>query len=453
MRSAGQHGFARRDKLECRRADRGTSVRFAALTCTLTMLAQRFHPTRCPAKTAAHLFNMYYTVVALMAVGLAQGHVIPAAHIASQYHAQDELGQYSYGYSGGPSAKHEVKTADGVTRGAYSYVDGNGLVQSASYVSDPLNGFRVAATNLPAAPAAAPALVPAAPALIPAAPALIPAAPALVAAAPAVVAAAPAAIAAAPAAPAPVVEANVESDDTAVVESAAPAEPEMNEQAEADSTPAETPAEPAAPVAAPESPMPVNDTPEVAQAKIAHNIAVEETKARDAATAARDAALAAAVPVASLHAPIAIGAAPAHIAVAHAPVAVAHSAIAVGPAPVAVAHAPVAVAAAPAIVGHVASQYHAQDELGQYTYGYAGGPSAKHETKTYDGITQGGYSYVDANGLVQSAAYVSDPVNGFRVAATNLPVQPEPAYIPDSPEVAEAKSKLFQAQAEHIAKL
>lgn len=35
-----------------------------------------------------------------------------------------------------------------------------------------------------------------------------------------------------------------------------------------------------------------------------------------------------------------------------------------------------------------------------------------------------GYSYVDGNGLVQSAAYVSDPVNGFRVAATNLPVGP-----------------------------
>uniref|UniRef100_UPI001A92F640 chitin-binding domain-containing protein n=1 Tax=Acinetobacter pittii TaxID=48296 RepID=UPI001A92F640 len=75
------------------------------------------------------------------------------------------------------------------------------------------------------------------------------------------------------------------------------------------------------------------------------------------------------------------------------------------------------------------------------------------EIRTADGITQGGFAYVDANGLVQSASYVSDPVHGFRVAATNIPVQPAPAYIDDSPEVAQAKAELFQAQAEHIAKL
>lgn len=78
--------------------------------------------------------------------------LLPAAH--SQYHAQDELGQYSYGYTGGPSSKHEARTADGITRGGYSYIDSNGIVQSVSYVSDPVNGFRVAATNLPVAPVA-----------------------------------------------------------------------------------------------------------------------------------------------------------------------------------------------------------------------------------------------------------------------------------------------------------
>jgi len=45
-----------------------------------------------------------------------------------QYQAKDELGQYRYGYSGGPSAKHEERTLDGVTRGSYSYIDGNGIV-------------------------------------------------------------------------------------------------------------------------------------------------------------------------------------------------------------------------------------------------------------------------------------------------------------------------------------
>merc|ERR1712241_1074966 len=66
----------------------------------------------------------------------------------SQFHAQDDLGQYNYGYSSPTSTKQELKTADGVTRGSYSYVDANGLVQTVNYISDAL-GFKVAATNLP----------------------------------------------------------------------------------------------------------------------------------------------------------------------------------------------------------------------------------------------------------------------------------------------------------------
>lgn len=44
-------------------------------------------------------------------------------------------------------------------------------------------------------------------------------------------------------------------------------------------------------------------------------------------------------------------------------------------------------------------------------------------------------SFLDSNGILQSVHYVSDPVNGFRVAATNLPE--------DLPEVAYAKAKHF----------
>merc|ERR1712121_573038 len=44
--------------------------------------------------------------------------------------------------------KQEVKTADGVVRGAYSYIDADGIVQTVNYISDAL-GFRVGATNLP----------------------------------------------------------------------------------------------------------------------------------------------------------------------------------------------------------------------------------------------------------------------------------------------------------------
>ena len=83
---------------------------------------------------------------------------------ASQHHAQDELGQYEYGYSTDNAAKHELKTADGITRGSYSFVDANGILQTTNYVSDDVFGFRVAATNLPehvvAAPVAPAAYVP-----------------------------------------------------------------------------------------------------------------------------------------------------------------------------------------------------------------------------------------------------------------------------------------------------
>ncbi|XP_043237856.1 cuticle protein 7-like [Amphibalanus amphitrite] len=68
----------------------------------------------------------------------------------SQSHQQDELGQYAYGYNTGTSAKNEVKTADGVVRGSYSYVDSYGIPQKVSYVADAL-GFRTVATNLPVA--------------------------------------------------------------------------------------------------------------------------------------------------------------------------------------------------------------------------------------------------------------------------------------------------------------
>uniref|UniRef100_A0A336M801 CSON012403 protein n=1 Tax=Culicoides sonorensis TaxID=179676 RepID=A0A336M801_CULSO len=102
---------------------------------------------------------------------------------------------------------------------------------------------------------------------------------------------------------------------------------------------------------------------------------------------------------------------------------------------------------APLTVPGVQSQFHAQDELGQYRYGYNSPLVAKEETKTFDGITRGSYSYIDANGEYQTAAYVSDAL-GFRIAATNIPKQVEPAYIDDAPDVAEAKAKLFALQAE-----
>lgn len=52
-----------------------------------------------------------------------------------------------------------------------------------------------------------------------------------------------------------------------------------------------------------------------------------------------------------------------------------------------------------------------------------------------------GYSYVDANGVLQTVTYTADDENGFRVSASNLPQPPKnhPQAVQDTPEVAAAK--------------
>merc|ERR1711953_728007 len=144
-----------------------------------------------------------------------------------------------------------------------------------------------------------------------------------------------------------------------------------------------------------------------------------------------------------LGAPLTYGAAPIayQTAAAPAPVVTVNAA----PAPV--------VAAAPL---NPSSQFQAQDEFGNIQYGYSNINSQKHETgNTYGGVS-GSYSYVDANGVVQTTNYIADGL-GFRVQATNLPAAPEvapleqptfnlvgPAPVEDTPEVAAAKAE-FQA--------
>merc|ERR1712008_158276 len=71
----------------------------------------------------------------------------------SQFHGQDELGGYNYGYQTAESSKQEIRTPDGIVQGTYSYVDANGILQTVNYISD-AEGFKVAATNLPQAPVA-----------------------------------------------------------------------------------------------------------------------------------------------------------------------------------------------------------------------------------------------------------------------------------------------------------
>jgi len=277
---------------------------------------------------------------------------------ASQHHAQDELGQYEYGFNTGNIAKQELKTVDGITRGSYSYVDANGILQTTNYISDDVFGFRVAATNLPQH------VVPAAEA-----PVASPVAPV---------------VASAPVAP---------------VVAAAPAAPVIEVKA----APVETVA-----------PTHVATTPQVIAPTVAYsylpyalqygyNAALPEVVAPYAAPVAQ-AQVVAAAPSAQQ------------------------------------------VVLTPAVP--TTHQFHAQDELGQYQFGYTEPKASRVETKTADGVVTGRYNYIDSNGQVQTVEYIADAL-GFRVAGTNLPqhhvVAPVhnaelPVPVADTPEVVAAKA-------------
>lgn len=92
---------------------------------------------------------LFAVVMGAPSTSLATTIIAAQSPILSQYHSQDALGQYAYGYNGGSSAKIESKSLDGITRGSYSYVDPEGLLQTVEYTADAVNGFRAAATNLP----------------------------------------------------------------------------------------------------------------------------------------------------------------------------------------------------------------------------------------------------------------------------------------------------------------
>ncbi|XP_046639475.1 cuticle protein 18.6-like [Daphnia pulicaria] len=88
----------------------------------------------------------------------------------------------------------------------------------------------------------------------------------------------------------------------------------------------------------------------------------------------------------------------------------------------------------PGFYGYPAtSQFHAQDVLGQASYGYAYPGQAASNYRDIFGNQVGSYAYMGPKGEVR-VNYVADAVNGFRVVSNNLPVAPE-----DTPEVAAAK--------------
>merc|ERR1712223_1197894 len=122
---------------------------------------------------------------------------------------------------------------------------------------------------------------------------------------------------------------------------------------------------------------------------------------------------------------------------------------------------PLPIAPVAPIVEPPSSQFHAQDELGQFSFGYENINSAKTETKDAFGVTRGSYQYVDANGVLQTVNYIADDINGFRVAGTNIPVAPEAVAVagPVAPAAAnlvapvapEETPEVAAARAEHLA--
>ena len=296
----------------------------------------------------------------------------PAVPTTHQFHAQDELGQYQFGYTEPQASRVETKTADGVVTGRYNYIDSNGKVQTVEYIADAL-GFRVAGTNLPQHHVVAPVHNAELP---------VPVAetPEVIAAKAAHLQLVQEAKLAQPAAPvvAPVVQAAAP-----VVEAAEPAI-----IAVPNVMPEETPVAPVQEkVLEPYVPPPVPTFYKAADpVKVA--AAVESQLIHSGAYQLGEAVTPVATPVVAAPVSTPVVSQPTvYVAQPQVPVA----------APAVVAQ-QVPVAAAPAFVAPVANQHHAQDEWGQYQYGYNTADSAKLEQRLADGSVRGTYSYVDANG-------------------------------------------------------
>merc|ERR1712055_157874 len=107
----------------------------------------------CLSITASIMTSM---IVLLGLVSASSALVVPKQVLVT-FHSQDELGGYEFGYSGGPSSRHEVKDHMGVVRGAWNLVDDGGL-QSYKYISDALGHRMISGTHLPVAPVFVPSV-------------------------------------------------------------------------------------------------------------------------------------------------------------------------------------------------------------------------------------------------------------------------------------------------------
>ncbi|KAJ9580208.1 hypothetical protein L9F63_004151 [Diploptera punctata] len=89
-------------------------------------------------------------VAAVAAPAVAHAVAAPLS-VHTQYHAQDELGQASYGHSEPLQTHNAIQDAAGNKVGSFSYLSPEGNVFRTDYVADGL-GYRVASNALPVGP-------------------------------------------------------------------------------------------------------------------------------------------------------------------------------------------------------------------------------------------------------------------------------------------------------------
>lgn len=90
---------------------------------------------------------------------------------------------------------------------------------------------------------------------------------------------------------------------------------------------------------------------------------------------------------------------------------------------------------------YLANQYHGQDGLGSYLYGYSVPDIAKTEKKKAHGDLKGAYQYINGGGQEIKVQYWDDGTGFHQI--DNLP-EVLPKQVEDSPDVQAAKQEFFK---------
>lgn len=91
-------------------------------------------------------FSVFQIVLCIAAAAFAAPVEEPAPFELKQH--SDVDGSYTFTYASEDSSKTETRTPDGAIRGAFSYIDSDGVLQKVQYLADD-NGFQAYGTNLP----------------------------------------------------------------------------------------------------------------------------------------------------------------------------------------------------------------------------------------------------------------------------------------------------------------